>query len=275
VGHWLTKKPAIVVTVDQKRDDRPADQRLPETLGGFPIDVREAGSLQQLHADRPALFATVAAYVRPELDRPIFPFERILSNNQLVPVADTSIENTIAALRKPSKPQIDYSGAAGVALDAIDDEFAITCHASPDAGWTVLKPFLEGTKSRLTVGMYDFTSAHILDKVKTALTGKDLTLVLDHPAPNKTRDQTDEDTRKALEDALGGKLSFAWALERADPMAAAWIYPNAYHIKVAVRDGEAFWLSSGNYNNSNQPDIDPVNDPAGAKRSGLACRCRT
>jgi hypothetical protein len=31
------------------------------------------------------------------------------------------------------------------------------------------------------------------------------------------------------------------------------IFPNAYHIKVAVRDQEAFWLSSGNWNNSNQP----------------------
>jgi hypothetical protein len=35
-GQWLTKKPAIVVTVDRKRDDLPPDQRLPETLGGFP-----------------------------------------------------------------------------------------------------------------------------------------------------------------------------------------------------------------------------------------------
>jgi hypothetical protein len=63
---------------------------------------------------------------------------------------------------------------------------------------------------------------------------------------------------------LSGNLSFAWALERADPKAAAWLFPNAYHIKVAVRDGKAFWLSSGNWNNSNQPNIDPVADPAGS-----------
>jgi hypothetical protein len=112
--------------------------------------------------------------------------------------------------------------------------------------------------------MYDFTSAHVLSTVQGASQGKKLSLVLDHPAPNKTRDQTDEDTRKALQQALGGNLSFAWALERADPMASSWIYPNAYHIKVAVRDGKAFWLSSGNWNNSNQPDIDPVADPSGS-----------
>jgi phosphatidylserine/phosphatidylglycerophosphate/cardiolipin synthase-like enzyme len=41
-----------------------------------------------------------------------------------------------------------------------------------------------------------------------------------------------------------------------------WIYPTAYHIKVAVRDSSAVWISSGNWNNSNQPDFDPVNDPS-------------
>jgi len=34
-----------------------------------------------------------------------------------------------------------------------------------------------------------------------------------------------------------------------------WLFA-AYHIKVVVRDGTALWLSSGNFNNSNQPDLD-------------------
>jgi phosphatidylserine/phosphatidylglycerophosphate/cardiolipin synthase-like enzyme len=59
-------------------------------------------------------------------------------------------------------------------------------------------------------------------------------------------------------------MQFAWALERMDPNAAAWIFPNAYHIKVIVRDGTSFWLSSGNLNNSNQPDITPLTDPTGS-----------
>jgi phosphatidylserine/phosphatidylglycerophosphate/cardiolipin synthase-like enzyme len=41
----------------------------------------------------------------------------------------------------------------------------------------------------------------------------------------------------------------------------AWIFPTAYHIKVAVRDSKSVWLSSGNWNNSNQPDMDPINNP--------------
>jgi phosphatidylserine/phosphatidylglycerophosphate/cardiolipin synthase-like enzyme len=45
---------------------------------------------------------------------------------------------------------------------------------------------------------------------------------------------------------------------------ATWIFPSAYHIKVAVRDSTSFWLSSGNWNTSNQPDIDPLKDPVAA-----------
>jgi phosphatidylserine/phosphatidylglycerophosphate/cardiolipin synthase-like enzyme len=114
--------------------------------------------------------------------------------------------------------------------------------------------------------MYDFTSAHILQTLQASLTAKKhLNLVLDHPAADRTLDQSDAETHDALAASLGSRLQFAWALEDRDPEAAAWIYPSAYHIKVAVRDGTAFWLSSGNWNNSNQPDIDPVNDPAGAQ----------
>src|SRR5262249_27340971 len=44
-----------------------------------------------------------------------------------------------------------------------------------------------------------------------------------------------------------------------------------YHIKVAVRDGNAVWLSSGNWQSSNQPDVHPFVDkpdklPAGFQR---------
>jgi hypothetical protein len=237
----------------------PPDQRLPETVGGFAVDVRQANQLQQLRAAKPALFVNVAGAARPELERPVFPFERDGTGKLLAPIAAE-----VAAARRPTKPQLDYQAPDGVTLDAIEDTFTITCHASPDAGWPTLKPFLVGTRSRLTVGMYDFTSAHVLDTVKQSLANKKLNLVLDHPAPNKTKDQTDEETHEALDQELGNNLSFAWALERADPMAASWIYPNAYHIKVAVRDGKSFWLSSGNFNNSNQPDIDPVNDRTGA-----------
>jgi hypothetical protein len=43
----------------------------------------------------------------------------------------------------------------------------------------------------------------------------------------------------------------------------AGIFPSAYHIKVAVRDGKDFWLSSGNWQSSNQPAIDPLGPDRG------------
>ena len=39
------------------------------------------------------------------------------------------------------------------------------------------------------------------------------------------------------------------------------LWASAYHIKVAVRDGKTVWLSSGNWQSSNQPDIHPFADP--------------
>src|SRR5206468_12971573 len=33
------------------------------------------------------------------------------------------------------------------------------------------------------------------------------------------------------------------------------VFANSYHTKVAVRDGSAFWLSSGNWSPNSQPQI--------------------
>jgi phosphatidylserine/phosphatidylglycerophosphate/cardiolipin synthase-like enzyme len=73
--------------------------------------------------------------------------------------------------------------------------------------------------------------------------------------------------RAVVASKAAGGFTQAWALTRTDPDATAWIFPSAYHIKVAVRDRTAFWLSSGNWNNSNQPDIDPVTVPADAQQA--------
>jgi hypothetical protein len=261
VAGWPTKKPAIVVTVDRKYDDMPAQDRLPETIEGNAVDVRQASPLHRLRATNPALYSSVAAAVPPELERPTFPYERDLSGQSFAPLADA-----IEAMRKPSKQQLKYTAPAGAPLNAVTDKMTITCHASPDAGWPTLKAFLEDTSQSLTVGMYDFTSTHIAETVQDVMSkrGRALNLVLDHPPSKATREQTDDTTVDDLTSALGKGFSFAWALERANPKVASWIYPSAYHIKVAVRDSEAFWLSSGNWNSTNQPDIDPLTDPAAA-----------
>jgi phosphatidylserine/phosphatidylglycerophosphate/cardiolipin synthase-like enzyme len=59
---------------------------------------------------------------------------------------------------------------------------------------------------------------------------------------------------------MGQRFQFSWATlsSKAHPDG---LWASAYHIKVAVRDGKAFWLSSGNWQSSNQPDVHPFAQP--------------
>ena len=112
--------------------------------------------------------------------------------------------------------------------------------------------------------MYDFTSDHILKAFLSGMRNKDLTMVLDHPSPNKTADQSDEQTRANILKALKNPVpQLAWALEGMDKLVTAKIFPSAYHIKVAVRDSDTFWLSSGNWN-----DFKPARHQSDGQRGG-------
>ena len=262
-GGWITDKPAIVVTVDKKRDDISAAERLPTQVGGIAVDVRQATPLDRVRHTEPAVNAALAAG-RAEWAPPPFPFERTVRD---APQPTQPLQAAARAAGNPPKQRVQYTAPAGISLNPVTDVIPITCHASPDAGWPTLSKFLDGIQGRLTVGMYDFTSAHILQNLEQSLTrsGADFEMTLDHPALDRTADQSDEETRRDLEQKLGAKARIAWALTDRDPLVTRWIYPTSYHIKVVVRDGTAFWLSSGNWNNSNQPDIDPIRDPQGAK----------
>jgi hypothetical protein len=260
---WLTGRRAIVVTVQRKTSDPPI--ALPDEIEGIPVDVRQASTAKLASLADPAGYsASHGPY--PDLGAiPEFADERDLTTPGAPRIA-------FAAARKPPKPNIQYAPPTGVELKPVTAHATIHLSASPDSGWTTLSPFLAATETSLTVGLYDFTSAHVLQTVETSLAGKTFHLVLDHPARNPTADQTDEQTVAGLKSSIAENLTQAWALERMDPLATAWIFPTAYHIKVAVRDSSAFWLSSGNWNNSNQPDIDPVATPGDAVAARSADR---
>src|SRR5438552_3487828 len=129
VGGWPTRKPAIVVTVDQKRDDLAPQDRLPETIGGYAVDVRQANPLQRMRAATPAVYQRVVASVGPELEPSVFPYERDLSGQSLAPLATEA-----TAMRGASKQQLRYVPPTGAPLKAVTDDMTIICHASPDAG---------------------------------------------------------------------------------------------------------------------------------------------
>jgi hypothetical protein len=250
--HRLTGRVAIVATVHTKTRDLPAADLLPQSVGGIRVDVREATPQQRLRASDPAAASLTQAFGRPENAEPQWPYERELPGGRLLKRSGST---------QLAKAKIPYAPAPGQALAPMTLTTTITACVSPDAGFATLTGFLGATRKSLVVGMYDFTSGPLLREFVSVLTGKKtLQLVLDNPAPNPTRNQTDSQTVAALEAALKGRARIVRALTKSDALVTAWIFPSAYHIKVIVRDNSALWLSSGNLNNSNEPD--PTSSPA-------------
>src|SRR5262249_14442992 len=56
-GGWITDKPAIVVTVNKKREKVSAQQKIAPKVGGIATDVREASPLDRLRHTDPAAHA--------------------------------------------------------------------------------------------------------------------------------------------------------------------------------------------------------------------------
>ena len=247
---WISDTPAIVVTV------YPAGTiALPQDVDGIPVDVRAAGPFQRLRAGDPQRFASIAA--RATVPGPQFPFER---GRDGAPVQTPTVFDLVPRspyLPPPGGPQMHQPSAP------VEDDMTLTCCVGPDSGWPVLQEFLSATTNQLTVAMYDFTSRHVLDAVEQSLSGKSIKLVLDHPIPNPTSDQTDDQTKADLALSMSNALTFAWALTPHPSLVDEALFANAYHIKVAVRDKRAFWLSSGNWNNSNQALLDASGRPPG------------
>jgi S1-C subfamily serine protease len=206
---WITDEPAIVIAVEDR--ERVAGA-LPARLGGFAVEVRNAG-----------------------------PSDYVESRDLL---------ETLEGL-----PHTTYTPPADVALEPVEEEMKITCHLCPDAGWPMLRDFLSETKKRLTIGMYDFTAPHIIKGIAAAVdrSPRKLTLVLGKKVSlgggTKKFDLPEEEMREKFEQALGNRFDFEWASTGKNHR-----FASAYHIKVAVRDGKAFWMSSGNWQSSNQPD---------------------
>ena len=265
--HQLTGRVAIVATVHTKTSALPAAALLPQAVAGIRVDVREATPQQRLRAADPAAAAVMQAFGAPENAEPAWAYEREIPGGRLLTSSMSRQQTALArhAARQPAvaaalaaslaKPQLPYVPAPGNPLDPLQTTTTITAHVSPDAGFATLTKFLQGTQRSLVVGMYDFTSGPLLAEFEKVLGGgRTLQMVLDNPAPNPTRDQTDSQTVTALETQLKTRAQIARALTRSDALVTGWIFPSAYHIKVIVRDRTAFWLSSGNLNNSNQPD---------------------
>ena len=267
--HQLTGKSAIVATVHTKLKNVPKGDALPNSIAGVPVDVREASPFQRLCARNWPAAAVTQVFGREENKEPTWPFEREMPSGkplkQFWSMSPTSLVKSTtgqpamqkALVAHAAKTPLQYKPAPDTLLTPITANATITVCVSPDSALATLEDFLAGTKKSLTIGMYDFTSGTILKDFEGILKSpKTLQMVLDNALPpNPTRDQTDPVTVGDLRQSLGARAKIAWALVRSNQFASAWMFPFAYHIKVIVRDSTSFWLSSGNLNNSNQPNL--------------------
>lgn len=226
---WITKERALVVTVRDKATPREiaASGRslIPQTFGGMPIEV-----------------------TGPTID------QLLRSSNVLTTEAQIALEDLSGLEIKYEKPQ-------GIPLTTLKDQMTVEVAVSPDYGWPMLEEFIKGTGTTLTIGMYDFGATHIRDAIlglkgKKGLKKVALALQKGQSLQGKTKenDIKDEAMVKALKAGLGKRFDIGWI--KTGPK-NGWV-AKSYHIKVAVRDHRAFWLSSGNWQSSNQPNVKPL-----------------
>jgi V8-like Glu-specific endopeptidase len=225
IDGWITDHRCLAVSVKKKLS--PAELSaagltpIPSTINGIPVDVAVG------------IVADQESYLMLE-----------------------AIQEARAALisnykKRPDLPLVEFN-----------EKMQVTAHASPDAGWPLLQPFLARTKKQLTIGMYEFTAPHIVDActvaIKPAATHTSLVLQNrdEQRSGTTTNDLTEQATVDKLTAAAGQRLSFAWASVSGPNR----LFATSYHIKVAVRDGQEFWLSSGSWRSSNQPPFDPIMD---------------
>jgi hypothetical protein len=228
---WSTGQPAVVVSVLAKRprsNVAPAD-RLPEELDGVAVDVKLATPQEQFRALRGR-------------EIPDGPAEEPLS------WAGSSEESA------PAQSSA-YTPLEPSDLPECDGAMKITCHVSPDSSWILLRQFLEKTRERLAVGMYNSMARYVLESLKRALRGdRTLSFVLD-PRPatapiadsDHFQDVAADMLRDELAQALGQRLAFAWAAVPRPGRTTGGLFPTAYRLGVAVRDGQAVWLSSASW----------------------------
>lgn len=142
-----------------------------------------------------------------------------------------------------------YKDPPNLKLQRVKEKMKAIFHVSPDSGFPNLKAFIERIQGKLTATMFEWESPHISGAISKVIksTGGHLKMVTQRTG-----------TEGAVEDMktrLGSRFEHVWA-----SVGKGGLIPRSYHIKVATRDEEEFWLSSGNWKDSNQADIDPAGE---------------
>lgn len=220
---WITDEKVVVIELHRKLDygDLVANGKVafPRELLGVGIDLRTAPLPTQLES----LGVEIEDLVAPERrGRPA----------------------GYAEPRGYDDPTSDFF------LGRVKERMNAIFHVSPDKGFVNLAAFLRRVNRRLTATMYEWDPNHVSDMIEEVMTpaGRALKMVTQKFGVGERGG-----TKRAVEDMqgrIGGKFSHVYASVRGPNR----LIPSSYHIKVASRDDEEVWLSSGNWKNSNQPE---------------------
>jgi hypothetical protein len=155
---------------------------------------------------------------------------------------------SVAAFEERARPGL-YREPPNLSLDPVKERMRAIFHVSPDSGFPNLKAFFGRVRHNLTATMFEWEADHISDAIEAAMTpdGNSLKMV--------TQKKGTSASVRDMKSRIGDKFKHVFA-----SVGAGKLIPSSYHIKVASRDDEEFWLSSGNWKNSNQADIDPAGE---------------
>ncbi|MBR1030332.1 trypsin-like peptidase domain-containing protein [Bradyrhizobium liaoningense] len=139
----------------------------------------------------------------------------------------------------------------------VNEEMELTCCVGPERSWSVLSDYIANAKGRMVSSMYEFHAEHIADAIQERLEkGIKMDLALDNATRVTRAGVGDGDfNRKTVFRKWARDFSFDRIYV---PEGSNGLIADSYHIKVTVDDDDRFWLSSGNWKNSSQPNIDPA-----------------
>jgi hypothetical protein len=227
----MVDEPCIVVAAHPARM-ADVQQRAPASWQGFRVQVRP-GSLQDQLGEADSLLSEAPATIRYD------------DENRTGP---------------------EFS------FDWIKERMQLRCHVGPERSFEELKAFLGKARGELVSSMYQFYVDHIREAVEGRLTANPPTamkIVLDPQTHDSPQGGTPagQFQRSTTFDRWAQDFGFQRIYV---PEGSGGFVSKAYHIKVTVRDREAFWLSSGNWTKASQPLIPAAErmDPTRTGRAG-------
>lgn len=229
-GGRLTRTQCLVVAAHPELIDE-VRSRVPSSYAGYSVEVRPASIDEQLQA------------------------------TTFIPEAVTSVQY-----------DDDNRTGPGFSFNWVDEQMKALLHVGPERSWSALSAFLSGATQELVSSIYEFHAAHVAEAIEKELDeGATLTLVMGHQTRDPSSGEIAEGDFERSETFGRWENEFGARFQRVVvPKGASGLVASAYHIKVTVRDGNTFWLSSGNWKRSSQPVLqDPdLNDPRRATQAG-------